>query len=410
MKTQLFEDQAFIKKVLKISIPVILQQLLLTTFNIVDTVMVGSIYRGVASVGLAGQLMMIVMMIVFGINSGIALFIAQYYGAENEAKMRKAFALMTFFVFLVSLVFTLIGWVFPRQILELFNKDPEVVEPAIAYLQIAVFSIIPNMVSFAFAMTYRNIQKTKIPLLISAVAMLVNVTFNYLFIFGYGPFPRLGVQGAAVGTLIATTVGLIIYIVYTKLSNQMFWPTIKDYVLCLQPKFIQPIARRVVPLVINEAFFGVGMALYIVIYNQLGSDAYEGYRIAESISNLLFIFVIGLGSSVSAIIGQELGKNDFVQAKTYADKFFKLGIVVAIFIGLITILFARALVSVFQIQDESINNIAVMVLYVFGVRIALRIFTAIIFSIFRAGGKSRFLMFLDGGVVWLIGLPMAFIG
>lgn len=404
-----FKDKEFMKKMGSIALPIIVQQLLLTTFGIVDTVMVGSIDRGIAGVGLASQLSMIATTIVFGVNVGVGLYIAQFMGKGDEPSIKKSFALMTMLCLIVAASFTYLGAFQGEWVLGLFSSDPEAIGIANDYLKIAAWSYVPNMLTFSFAVAYRNIQKTKVPMLVSFVAMVFNVTFNALLIFGLAGFPRLGVRGAAIATVLSTSVGLLIHVVYAWKTKQPFSPKIEHYKEALHKTFHAPILQRTLPFVVNELFFSVGSALYIVIFNRLGTDAYEGYRIAETIVSVMFVVGMGLFSAAGAMIGQQLGKSDFAKAKLYADNFLMIGVFVALFLGTTNVVLAKQMVSIFQNTNALVVQNAVMVTMVFGLRVALRVFVGLMFSIFRAGGKSKFVMFLDAGVMWLVGLPLAYV-
>jgi putative MATE family efflux protein len=404
-----FKDKEFMKKMGSIALPIIIQQLLLTTFGIVDTVMVGSIERGIAGVGLASQLSMIATTIVFGVNVGVGLYIAQFMGKGDEQSIKKSFALMTMLCLIVASVFTYLGAFQGELVLRLFSSDPEAIAIANDYLKIAAWSYVPNMLTFSFAVAYRNIQKTKVPMAVSFVAMLFNVTFNALLIFGLAGFPKLGVRGAAMATVLSTSVGLLTHIVYAWKTRQPFSPKLEHYSQALHKPFRAPIMQRTMPFVVNELFFSVGSALYIVIFNRLGTDAYEGYRIAETIVSVMFVVGMGLFSAAGAMIGQQLGKSDFAKAKIYADNFLMIGVFVALLLGTTNVVLAKQMVSIFQNTNAQVVQNAIMVTMVFGLRVALRVFVGLMFSIFRAGGKSKFVMFLDAGVMWLIGLPLAYV-
>ena len=409
MLTRAFKDKEFMKKVLMIALPIIIQQLLLTTFGIVDTVMVGSIDRGIAGVGLASQLSMIASTIIFGVNIGVGLYIAQFMGRVESENIKRSFALMVSLCLMVASLFTYLALFHGETIIRIFNQEDDVVHVANEYLKLVAFSYIPNMLTFSFAITYRNIQKTTVPMMVSFVTMIVNVVFNYFLIFGIWFFPQLGVRGAAIATIISTSVGFIFHIVYAISTKQIFVPAIRHFKEAFQKKFNAPILKRTIPFVVNETFFSIGSALYVVIFNGLGTDAYEGYRMAETIVSVMFVIGMGLFSAAGAMIGQQLGRNDFEQAKRYADNFLALGLVIAIVLGTLNVVLARPMVSIFQNTNSAVIENAVKVTMVFGLRVALRIFVGLMFSIFRAGGKSKFVMFIDAGVMWLVGLPLAYI-
>lgn len=404
-----FKDKAFLKRVLIIALPIVFQQLFLTTLGIVDTVMVGNFERGVASVGLASQISSIVGTIIFGITVGIGLYIAQYYGERNYENIRKSLALMIIIVSTIALFFNMLAFFFPKQLLGLFSDDEFVLNLGSQYLVIASFSYVPNLLTFCFSIGYRNIQKTKVLLIVSIITAITNVILNYGFINGVWFFPNWGVPGAAVATVISSVICLIVYVMYALLTKEPIFPRFRDYLGAINKTFALPKLKRTLPFLINETFFSIGSSLYIVIFNNVGTDAYEGYRIAETVISVMFIVIIGLGTAVGAMIGETLGKKDYPEAKRLSQNFLVVGVLLATFLGLISVIFAQPLVSIFQNKSAAVVDNAINLIYVFAIRVSLRVLVIIMFSIFRAGGLSKFVMFIDSGVMWLVGIPIAFL-
>lgn len=410
-ETKQLRDKSFVIKLLIIAGPVIIQQLLLRTFGIVDTIMVSGIEHGIGGVGLANQLNNIGLTVMFGVNVGIGLFMAQFYGERDFDNIKRSFSLLVIIAVILGIFFTTIGVFFPGQFLRLFSEDEKVLGVARQYLIIASIGFIPNVLTFCYSTVYRNIQKTYVPLIISISSSLVNVVLNYFLINGYWIFPRLEIRGAAIATTIASFLGLFLHYIYAKATRQHFQPKIRHIKQSLDKRFVNTILKRTYPLVINEGLFATGSALYIRIFNKLGTDAFEGFQIAESVVSIMFVIGMALGTAVSAMLGEKLGLNEEEEAKRYGRNFILIGIVTALLLGGSTAIFASPLVSLFRTeQTQAAANIAITLMYVFGLRVALRTFVVLLYSVFRAGGMSRFVMVLDAGVMWLVGLPLAYVG
>ena len=399
-------DKQFYKKVLSVTMPMILQMLLLTTFGIIDTIMVSSIYRGVAGVGIGALIENVIITIVFGINSGIGVFIAQFFGAKDQDNIKNSFALGLFMNASFVLLATLLIYLFMRPLIGLFTQDPEVYLVTFSYLSIAALSYVPVVINFSFSLAYRNIQKAKIPLYISLVSSSVNILFNYLLIFGIWIFPELGVRGAAIATVISSATAALINIVFGVWSNQVFIPKLANFVNALKSDFVNLVSLKVLPLILNEVIYAVGISIYVVFINMLGSDAYEGYRIAESIANILFVVVFAVGMGTSVFIGEALGKKDLNLASSYGKYFLFIGVVVSIFLGTITFFVAPLAVNFYQVESTLVIKNAMLLMQAFTIRVMTRVFTAFLFATFRAGGESRYVMFLDSGLQWIVGIPV----
>jgi putative MATE family efflux protein len=400
-------DKKFYKRVLSVTLPMILQMLLLTTFGIIDTIMVSSIYRGVAGVGIGALIENVIITIVFGINSGIGVFIAQFFGAKDQDNIKNSFALGLFMNAGFVILSTILIYAFIGPLISIFTKDIEVYNVALDYLRIAILSYIPIVINFSFSLAYRNIQKTKIPLYISTVSSTFNVILNYLLIFGIWIFPQLGVRGAALATVISAVIGSVINIVYGISSKQIFIPRLDNFLLALKANFVNRVSNKVLPLIINEVLYAVGISIYVIFINMLGSDSYEGYRIAESIANILFVVVFAIGTGTSVFIGEALGQKDIVLAKNYGRYFIFISLMVSAMLGILTFFVAPIAVGFYQVKDANVIAIAVVVMQAFTIRVMTRAFSAFFFATFRAGGESRFVMFLDSGLQWIVGIPLA---
>ncbi|MDD2492397.1 MAG: MATE family efflux transporter [Bacilli bacterium] len=405
-------SKEFTRKVITIGLPILFSHLLITSFGIADTIMVKYIPRGISGVGLASQISNISGTVMFAFSVGVGMFIAQFFGDKKEKSIKKTFALLLILAFILGAFFTALGLFFPKQVLQLFTDDPIVLDIGIRYIKIVALSYIPNLLSAAFSTAYRNIQDTKMNFIIQTVSALVNVLFNWLLIFGVWIFPEMGIEGAALATVISCVFNLGFNIVYGVYSKQIFMAKAGDFIACLSKKFIKQVMRKSIPLLINESLFSIGSMLYIIIFNKLGTDSYEGYRITETIIGVLFAVSYGLSAAVSSMTGACLGADNYEKAKEYGNSFVKLGAYCSVIMGIIVVVAAKPMVNLFNSNEvpEASIKIAVTLMYVFAVRITLKMFINVLFAIFRAGGRSRFVMFMDCGIMWLVGLPIAFIG
>jgi len=399
--------RSFYKRVANIAIPLGLQQILNQAAGFVDTIMVSQI-NGVGAVAVATQLDTIMMNVGFGINSGAGMYAAQFYGAEDYKSLKKIFGLKIIINMINAILFMVMALLFGRAILTFYSADEEVVALGLSYLSISCFAYVFSSLTNVYSFIYRAIQKTHIPMYIGMIVMAVNICFNYILIFGKFGFPEMGVAGAALATLIATVTGTVIHVIYAYKTKQPFLGTFNE-MFHQSLSFIKPVVKRMLPLICNEAFFGFGMSLYVKAFGMLGKDSLEIYKIGNTVANFFFILAMGLNNATGLIIGAELGKQDMEKAKEYSNYFVLLAVIFAIVSAGGVILFASPLVSLFGLSDPVIHEGAILIVRLFAIRIAFRMFNVIIMSSLRAGGDSLFLMFLDGGVMWCVGLPIAYI-
>lgn len=399
--------QSFYKKVFLISVPLALQQLLNSAMGIADSMMVSWIGQ-VTAVGTAAQVENLMMTVGFGVASGAGIFMSQFFGKQDLKSEKKAFGLGVILSLINALAWMAVSLFLGRQLMSFYIQDAAVIESALSYLMIAMISYLPGALITMFSFAYRCIQKTHVPMLIGVVSMGVNIVLNYCLIFGHFGFPELGVQGAALATLTAQTVGLAIHIVYAYKSKQSFIGTPQE-MFALDRDFVQPILRRAYPLVLNELFFGFGNTLYIRAFGRLGTEAMDAYYVGNQISNMFFFIVQGLNSANGAILGASLGRGDLDMAKRQGNWFVALAVVLSAVSSLLILGFAHPMVDLFGLQSQSVVQEAVLIVRIFSIRISLRMFNVLVFSALRAGGDSKFLAFLDAGIMWIVGLPLAFI-
>lgn len=409
IKSKFFGPKEFYARVTKVAVPSIFQQLLLTTFGIADTIMVGSIVRGVEGVGIAAQIEGIINVTIYGLLSGIGIYIAQFYGSKEKEKVRNCFA---FGIIVILAIVGLLGslvYFFPNQILGIYTQDSEVIAVAKTYIMITLFSYLPNMISFCFSMTYRNIQKTHIPLIISLVASSINIIFNYLLIFGVAGFPKLGVAGAAIATVLSTSVGCLIHIVYSFATKQFFLPKLKNFFGAFNKEFIRPVFKRVRFLILNELMFSLACSLLVIFINKIDSDSYGGYRIAETLANIMYSISFGMSIAVGALMGQAMGNKEFVKADKYGSYFVSIAFIGGLVMASVCWIFTVPLVNLFNSNNPNIVQNAYNVMHVMSLRIFLRFFVVLIYAVFRSGGQTKFVAFLDSGIMWLFGMPLAWL-
>lgn len=214
---KIFKDKAFMKGMLAIAVPVAIQNLISSSVNMIDTLMISSLGQAsIAAVGLANQVFFLYILITFGINSGSSIFIAQFWGKEDIPSIKKVMGLAITLSTIAGTVFTFAAFFFPTQIMSILIKEPEVIKLGAEYLRIVSLSYTVTAISFAFSISLRTTGRPNVPLKVSIISFLTNTVFNYILIFGHLGFEPMGVKGAAIGTLIARIVEilLILYAIY----------------------------------------------------------------------------------------------------------------------------------------------------------------------------------------------------
>ncbi|WP_326909753.1 MATE family efflux transporter [Sedimentibacter sp. MB31-C6] len=408
---KLFKDKIFFKSMLAIALPIALQNLITSSVNMVDTLMISSLGQtSIAAVGLANQFFFFYILITFGINSGSSIFIAQYWGKKDIPSIRKVLGLAVSLSSLVGVIFTAVALVFPQLIMRILIDEPEVIRIGSDYLRIVSISYIPTAISFAFSVALRTTGKPKIPMKISAISFVTNTVFNYIFIFGKLGLPAMGVKGAALGTLISRfiEIGVTLYAVYS--TKGVLAANIKE-LLSWNKDFVKRYLKTTYPVILAEAAWSLGQVMYSIAYAKLGEEATAAVQITNTIQNIFFVLVRGLANACTVMIGSKIGSGDEDEAFEYAKNFMVLSIILGLVLGTIQATTPNLTLKLFSGLDQSLYEVSRKLLIIMGMTFIIRVFNSTgIVGVLRGGGDTTFGMIIDIGSVWIVGVPLAFIG
>ena len=400
---------SFYQKVAGIALPLAAQQILNQGAGFVDTVMVSHV-GGVGAVAVAAQLSNLLAGTAFGINSGINIFSAQFYGARDWTSLKKCFGFQLLMNLINFLLFFSAAQLFGTRILHFYSSgDAAIMATAWEYLRVVCWGYLFSSIIMAYTFMYRAIQKTKVPMYIGIGVNIINITLNYLLIFGHLGLPRMGVAGAALATVISNGCGAAAHILYAAITKQSFLGSFRE-LTGWDTTFLSPIIRRMIPLIVNETLFGFGSTMYVKAYSLLGGSALDVYKIGDTVGTFFYVAVMGMNNAASLLVGEQLGKQDLESARRTVRYLFPMSCVLAVLMAALIVVFASPMVSLFALTDPAIESAAVLMVRLFSIRVACRLFNVIFMSALRAGGDSLFLLFMDCGLLWLVGVPLAFGG
>lgn len=376
----------------------------------VDTVMIGALgERDIAASGLANQLFFLFMLILFGINSGSGIFIAQYFGKKDMKSIHKVQGISLITSCSIALVFTLGAVLFPKVILSIFSEDSSVVIQGSKYLRIVGLSYVINAISLSYAFALRSTRQAKIPMFISIIALLTNTILNYLLIFGKFGFPFLGIEGAAIATLIARIVELLFILSYVYSTKNILAAPFKE-LFDLSKEFVGNFFKIAIPVILNEGFWALGITMYSMAYARISTEAIATVQISSTVQNIFMVMNMGIANACSVMIGNKIGEGKQQRAIEYSKKFSFIAPIIGGLMGLLLILASPLILKAFSVRVETYND-AINVLRIIGLIMPIKAFNVVlIVGIFRAGGDTKFSLFLETGTIWLVGVPMAFLG
>jgi putative MATE family efflux protein len=403
-----FTDREYYRQLVIFALPLALQNLVISSLNMVGVVMIGQLGETpVAAVGLAAQIFFLLQLVLFGINSGASMFTAQLWGKLDLPNIRKVLALAILLGLVAGSVFLGLAWLAPQAVLGIYSEDPQVVALGSDYLHIFGWAYIFFPVTFSFAMVMRSIGDVKMPILVSIGALVFNTLLSYLLIFGKLGLPALGVRGAAIAALAARLLecGVLLWIIYRRRSPIAL--RLKD-LFGLDLSFVGRVFKPMLPVILNETFWSFGTTAYSVVYARIGTGTIAAMNIVSTIDNLAFVFIFGLANATAIMVGNRIGAGEEAKAFQYAVRSLILGMLLGVLVGSQVLLWSPYIVDLYKVPPVVIDY-ASKVLVILASLAWLRAANSIIIvGILRSGGDARFSFFLDGLVIWIVGVPMAF--
>ncbi|MBQ4049551.1 MAG: MATE family efflux transporter [Clostridia bacterium] len=413
----IFRDKEFIKKVVMLSIPIALQNLITSILNIFDQVMVGWLPKEIAdnalsAVLLANQIVFIFQIILFASSNTVNIFVAQYTHSGRQKDIPKRIGFLLIFNLFIAVVVMLVCRFFPNIVIGIFSPSAEYKHMAEEFLSVVCFSFLPMSISVTFSFTMRAIKRMRVALMANVIAVVLNMLFNYWFMFGgFGVKPQ-GLIGAAYGTILSRIIEMLIIVGGLIVCK---------YPLVAKPKtmfgfgdgYFRIFIKMFVPILCNELFWVLSTTLYLTVYDKLPNSAVvlAAVNIANSVNNIISVAMIGVGSASGIIIGNILGDGDEQKAREYAKKSLIFSFWLGIGIGAVIVVSAFFAPSFFKNVSGEAQETARNLLFMFGATAVLRSLTfMLIIGILRSGGDTTFCMLIETAAIWLVSVPLVVVG
>ena len=410
-------DRAFYRRVLMVAVPIIIQNGITNFVSLLDNIMVGQVGTAqMSGVSIVNNLLFVFNMCVFGATSGAGIFTAQFHGSQDHEGVRHTlrFKILICLTLAAAGIGIFLGWGKTLVLLYLQGEgDAQTISASLGYsmgyLKIMLLGLLPFALSNAYSGTLRETGKSTVPMVAGICAVFVNLGLNYVLIFGHFGAPALGVNGAAIATVISRYVELAVVALWTHL-NPGKNPFIKGVFrsLYIPGRLFKNICIKGMPLLANEFFWATGMAFLNQCYSTRGLDVVAAFTIATTLSNLANVVFLAMGNAVGIIMGQMLGAG--TDAATVRDTNRKLIFVsvasCAIFGGLMAAV--SGVFPLFYNTTASVRGIATSLICVSAAIMPFNAYTTASYFTLRSGGKTAITFLFDSGFVWCVIVPLAF--
>ncbi len=391
------------KEIVRLALPIALQQFMTALVGACDAIMLGKLSQdAMSAVSLATQVTFVFNLFMFAFMAGENMFVAQYYGKGDYTGISQVFSLVTKICGCIAVVFLAGTLFFPEQLMRILTNEETLIVLGSEYLRVIGISYVFSGIAQIFLAIMKNCGAVNMSTLINGVMVILNIALNAVFIFGLSGFPKMGIKGAALATVLATVV-------------QFLWSV--GYVLCriravkfslrsCEKKLFGRFWQKTVPLLINNLAWGIGFSMYSVIMGHLGTDAVAANGIANISKNLVVCFCLGLGNAGSIIVGNRLGADRLQEAKEVGETLTKTAIIAGIVSGIVLIALSPFITKMVDLTPTARGYLQKMLLissyYIAGKSVNCMT----IGGIFAAGGDSKFGMLCDSVTLWCIIVPL----
>lgn len=401
------ERKQFYMLTLKTVIPLMMQSLLTSSVNFIDQIMVGKLgVSEIAAVGVANKIYSLFYLVLYGTCCALVMFVSQYWGKKDVEGVRKVTGMTCSITVSLGILVTIATSLFPRFCLSLFTEDPAVIEAGIGYLRAISASYL--LLSFIYPINYllRGQTRVKIVLVTAIGSVFMNVFANYAFIFGHFGMPRLDVVGAAIGTVATRTVELTILVVYLIASRNEVILNLKGLFRFKVHEFAV-FLKKAVPLAMNEFMWGVGTSIYLVVYGHMGTEELAAMSIMSTLQTMVQTFGLSLSSSAAVIVGNEIGKGDKDSVFICGRRFHCLAIGMGVVVGTVLFSIIQPIVAAYSIAGTRTGVLLAQCLTIMCCYLPFSCYNSMnTEGLFRSGGDIKYVLIMDTGSIWLIGMPL----
>lgn len=406
--TAAYDKNRFYSQIMKLVIPIVIQNLLSAAVSSADVVMLNYVGQSsISAVSLAANYASVLFMIYYGLGTGASMLSAQYWGKGDLQPIRAIQGIALRFSLLISFCFSAFAFFAPKLMMRLFTNDTELIDIGAEYLRVMAVTYLCWGIIEVYLAILRSIGRVTVSMLLNVMAFTLNIFLNAVFIFGLFGAPKLGAQGVAIATALSRVIELLGCIIVSVFSTDI---KLKFSYMFLNNKLLfQDFIQLSLPALINDLAWSVAFSMYSVILGHLGSDAVAANSLVVVVRNFGTVLCFGTASAGGILLGNVLGENDMVRAKEYASKLMKLTIITGAIGGVLVLAATPFVLHFAKLSETAMHYLKYMLLintyYIMGAAVN----TTLIAGVFRAGGDSRFGLICDVIDMWGYAVPLGFL-
>lgn len=410
-------DRNFYKRYIALALPMIMQNAVTNLVSFLDNIMVGQLgTEQMSGVAIVNQLIFVYNLAVFGAVSAASIFGAQYFGKGNHKGHMYSFRFKLYAALTVTALTILLFVAKGESLISLYLTDTSgsgatgaALQYGLQYLIIMMAGLIPFAVNQSYATNIKETGQTLLPMIASFIAVGSNAILDYLLIFGIGPFPELGVQGASLATVIARYIEALMIIIWAHSHREKNRYLKGAYTgFGIPTDELKAIIIKGLPLMMNEVLWAAGMTAVIQCYSVRGLEVVAGLNIATTITNLFNIIYIQLGACISIVVGQYLGAGKLEKAKDADNKMIVFSVFCCVIVAVCMLFMGRFFPQIYNTSEE-IRALATRFIAVSAIIMPFCSFSHASYFTLRSGGKTMVTFLFDSVFTWIVVVPTAFL-
>ncbi|WP_306479564.1 MATE family efflux transporter [Mediterraneibacter sp.] len=403
------DRRKFYKTVLALVVPMALQNLINVGVTAADVIMLGAVgEKALSGASLAGQIQYIMTLFLFGLTSGATVLTAQYWGKGDHDAIEKILGMAVKAAVCVTALFTVAALAIPELLMQIFTSDPVVISEGVKYLRIVAFTYVMMGVTQAYLYIMRSVERVVVATVVYLLSLICNIIMNAIFIFGLLGLPKMGVAGAALGTLCARILEVVLVAVYARLFNREIRLRFK-YVLHTDKILFRDFMQYALPVVVNEVLWGLGTAANTAILGHMGSAAVAANSVAQVARQLATVVSFGLSSAAAIYLGKTIGERKTEYAKAYAKRFLILSVIMGALGGAVILAVSPLAAAALTLTGTAKEYLKIMFFVMSYFVVGQAINTTLVVGVFRSGGDTRFGLILDMTTMWCCSILFGFL-
>lgn len=399
-------DKGFYKQVANIAIPIALQSMITMGVNLLDNIMVGSLGEtAMSGVSNANQFLSVFHICCMGLGMGVSVLTARYWGMENMKNMKKAVTIMLRLCVGLALIFMIPAVFAPKILMKLYTPEQDVILQGVLYYRWIWPAIIMQGLSLTCTIVLRSVGQIRLPLYTSIGAFFINMFFNYIFIFGKFGAPRMEVQGAALGTLLARLFEFILICGFFFFKDERIEYRVHD-IFMKSRSLIKEYTEISIPVFISDLLLALGNTAVAMVMGRIGKEFVAANSITMVTQQLSTVMIQGICQAGSIITSHTLGRGEQDKAHKQAWTFLSLGVLIGLFAGIVIRIVSNPVISLYNITDDTkeiakqlMSSVALIVVFQSTNSIMMK-------GVLRGGGDTKFLMVADILFLWMLSIPL----